>query len=280
MGVLTKPRPTKRSSPPRVNGEPFDPLTALVANGGLVRTKRRPRLLAGGIGVLVAGALVGALTISRGSEQRTAIVASTDIGVGDVITSSQLRVVRIARDTDVRSLPANAAGQLIGGVAAVPISKGALVLPDQVNRTQTAPAGTVLIGTVLEPGALPSPDLRFGDKVRVLVASPNGSADEPSKIVTEAVVWRVWGSATGSGSRRAVTLAVPDAASIAVGEAAARNSIRLLVVPNGRANDPPGWPSTIDTPVIVPAASTPATNSMPADPLTDPLADPTAGVKP
>ena len=133
----------------------------------------------------------------------------------------------------------------------------------------------MLVGTVLEPGALPSPDLRFGDKVRVLVASANGSADDPSKIVTEAVVWRVWGSAAGSGSRRAVTLAVPEAASIAVGEAAARNSIRLLVVPNGRVNDPPGWPTTIDTPVVFPAAGVVATtNASPAQ--ADPLADPTA----
>ena len=142
MSVLTKPGPAKSSSPPRLNGEPFDPLAALVANSGLVRTKRRPRLMAGGIGVLVAGALAGALTISRGSEQRTAIVASTDIGVGDVITSSQLRVVRIARDTAVRSLPANAAAQLINGVAAVPISKGALVLPDQVTVSSAYEAFT------------------------------------------------------------------------------------------------------------------------------------------
>jgi hypothetical protein len=106
------------------------------------------------------------------------------------------------------------------------------VLPDQVNRTQSAPEGTVLIGAVLEPGALPSPDLRFGDRVRVLIAPTNASIDNQPKIATEAEVWRVWGSQQAGNSRRAVTLAVPEGASVDVGAAAAQGSIRLLVVPN------------------------------------------------
>lgn len=279
MSVIMKPRGSTNTSAKRL-GESFDPMANLLANSSLVRSKRRPKLMAGGIGVLVAGALAGALTISRGTEQRTAIVASSDIGVGEVITASQLRVVRIARDTDVRSLPANAANQLINGVAAVPISKGALLLPESVNRTQTAPDGTVLIGMVLEPGALPSPDLRFGDKVRVLIASPSGSVDDPSKIATEAIVWRIWGSQTAGGSRRAVTLAVPDAASVAVGEAAARNSIRLLVVPNDRAHDAPGWPSNVDTPSVPAAAAAVSVPATSGDPVAASVAPPAQAVQP
>ena len=112
MNVLTKTKPPKTPPPsPRIS-EVFDPMAALVAGSGLVRAKRRPRMIGGGIGMLVVGALVGALLISRGGEQRTAIVAGTDIGVGEVITTAQLRVVRIARDTDVRSLPATASGMV------------------------------------------------------------------------------------------------------------------------------------------------------------------------
>jgi hypothetical protein len=232
MSVMTRPRlerPPGESK--RANG--VDAMDALVAgSGSLVRTKRRRKVLAGGIGLILGTALLGALLFSRGSEQRTAIVAATDIGVGEVITPAHLKVVRIARETDVASLPSSAASQLVDRVAAVPISRGALVLPDQVNRTQLAPDGTVLIGAVLEPGALPSPDLRFGDRVRVLIAPTNGSIDNQPKIATEAVVWRVWGSQQAGNSRRAVTLAVPEAASIDVGAAAAQGSIRLLVVPN------------------------------------------------
>ena len=256
MSVMTRPRLEK---PP--GGDPRRSLggdsieTLIAGSASLVRTKRRPKLLLGGVGLIAGTALLGALTFSRGSEQRTAIVAATDIGVGEVITAAHLKVVRIARDTDVASLPSSAAGQLVDRVAAVPISSGALVLPDQVNRTQSAPDGTVLIGAVLEPGALPSPDLRFGDRVRVLIAPTNASIDNEPKIATEAVVWRVWGSQQASGSRRAVTLAVPDAASVEVGAAAAQGSIRLFVIPNRDAPAPTTAPATapvvdVLTPII------------------------------
>ena len=256
MSVITRPRIVERKAEPERN----DALTMLLTGPALPR--RRPRMAIAGIGVLAIGALSGALLMSRGTEQRTAIVASRDIGAGEVIASSDLRVVRIPRDSEIRSLPSNAANQILNGVAAVPIGAGALVLPEQINRTQTAPEGTVLIGTVLEPGELPSPDLRFGDKVKILVASQTSGADDTTRIVTEAVVWRIWANTPGSGSKRAVTLAVPDAAAVEVGGAAARNSIRLLVVPNHRANDAPGWPATIDAPTIINNATPSASNDV------------------
>jgi SAF domain len=250
MSIAMRTKPSPKLSVTKRKDAPSDPLDMLGGSDSLVRSKRKPKLMIGGISVLVAGALIGALTMSRGGEQRTAIVAATNIGVGEVITPAMLRVVRIARDTELRTLPGGAASQLIDGVAAVPIAAGSAVLPDNVNRTQTAPEGTVLIGAVLEAGALPSPDLRFGDKVRVLIAPANGGADNPPRVVTEAVVWRIWGTTTG-GSRRAITLAVPDAAQVDVGTAAAQNSMRLLLVPNEHAKDAPGWPKTLTTPVII-----------------------------
>ena len=276
MSMTMKSRPTKLVSSPKVSHEPFDPMGALVSgSASLVRSKRKPKLMIGGVGVLLVGSLTGALMMSRGGEQRTALVAATDIGVGEVITSQMLRVVRVARDTDIRSMSGGEANQLINGVASVPIEAGSTISLGQVNRTQTAPEGTVLIGAVLEAGALPSPDLRFGDKVQILVASPNGGVDHPSKIATEAVVWRVWGTQSSTGSRRAITLAVPAAATVEVGTAAAQNSIRLVLVPNRRAADAPGWPSKIETPTITPT-STPA--STPALTTEQPIAQQPAAI--
>jgi hypothetical protein len=232
MSVMTRPRLERSLSGDQRKGTGGDPMEVLIGSPRGAAGARRPKFLIGGVG--------------------TAIVAATDIGVGEVITPAHLKVVRIARDTDVASLSSSAATQLVGRVAAVPISRGALVLPDQVNRTQSAPDGTVLIGAVLEPGALPSPDLRFGDRVRILIAPTNYSIDNQPKVATEAVVWRVWGSQQASGSRRAVTLAVPDAASVEVGAAAAQGSIRLMVVPNrdqelGNTSESPDAPTIADT---------------------------------
>ena len=272
MSVMTRPRLERSTSG---DHRKADPIEALVASASVAGGKRRPKFLVGGVGLLVATALLGALMFSRGTEQRTAIVAATDIGVGEVITVAHLRVVRIARDTDVASLPSSAAAQLVDRVAAVPISRGALVLADQVNRTQSAPEGTVLIGAVLEPGALPSPDLRFGDRVRVLIAPTNTSIDNEPKIATEAVVWRVWGSQQASGSRRAVTLAVPDAASVEVGAAAAQGSIRLMVVPNRDRDGATASGSSPTPPIVDPS---PIVDTSPIDPVGPLSADPTTPV--
>jgi hypothetical protein len=219
MSVLAKSRGVDRLSAVK----PEKQAAGVEVGGGLLSSpslpRRRPKLAIAGIGVLALSALAGAVTISRGTEQRTAIVAAKDIGAGEVITSAHLRVVRIARDTELRSLPANAAQQLLDGVAAVPISAGSAILPDQIN-----------------------------------------GADDTTRIVTEAVVWRIWASTPGSGSRRAVTLAVPEAAAVDVGGAAARNAIRLLVVPNGEATQPIGWPRALDlapAPTPSPAANPP-----------------------
>ena len=262
MSVMSRPRlgnPTPESK--RASSD--EAMRALVnGSGSMVRSKRRPKILAGGVGLILATALLGAVMFSRGSEQRTAIVAATDIGVGEVITTSNLRVVRISRDADVASLPSSEASQLVDRVAAVPIRRGSLVLPEQVTRTQSAPPGTVLIGAVLEAGALPSPDLRFGDRVRVLLAPSNPSVDNAPKIATEAVVWRVWGSQQSGATRRAVTLAVPEKASVEVGAAAAQGSIRLLVVPNTEA---PTTATVVDPLAVTPTSSTeqPATPASP-----------------
>ena len=115
---------------------------------------------------------------------------------------------------------------------------------------------------VLDPGALPSPDLRFGDHVQVLATSnPNAVIDEPAAVMTDATVWKVWGGTEGSG-RRTVTLAVPSGVATQVGDAASRNLIRLLVVPT----DQSGFDEIASTaPVETTATSAPApVSSVPA----------------
>lgn len=242
MSVITRPRITARPA----ETEPDEAFATLLS--GPAQARRRPTMVAAGVGLLALGALSGALLLSRGTEQRTALVASRNISAGEVIATTDIRVVRIARDSEIRSLPSSDANQVLNGVASVPIGEGALVLPEQINRTQTAPAGTVLVGTVLEPGELPSPDLRFGDRVKVLIASDTGGVDDTSHVATEAVIWRIWGATPGTGSKRAVTLAVPDASAVEVGSAAARNSIRLLVIPNQLSTQPQPQPEASGEP--------------------------------
>ena len=127
-------------------------------------------------------------------------------------------------------------------VAAIPIRRGTTILDEQVSRVQAVPKGFKLVGVTLDAGALPSPDLRFGDHVQVLITSPNGGVDNPSKIAADATVWGVWAGQAGTTSRRVLTLSIPDEHAVEVGEAAARNTIRLLVVPTEIVS-PTNWPT-------------------------------------
>ncbi len=153
-----------------------------------------------------------------------------------MIEASDVRTVEVSGAPAFSSVGPGQLNLVVGQVAAVPIGAGNVVTADAFKARQSAPAGSGLVGVVLEPGALPTPDLRYGDVVEVMVStSPNAVIDEPARIVTQATVWKVWAAADGA-ARRTVTLAVPGDKVPEVGDAAARNLIRLVVIPTPAAD--------------------------------------------
>ena len=214
-------------------GDRFDEIVALT---GLGSRKPKPKVVGVGAAVVVAGGLIGALMFGSGRDSQQVIVATHGIDAGSVLTSADMKGVEVSGVLGFQATSAGTLETLIGKVAAVPIAVGTLIVAEQLQLRQSAPIGKVLVGMVLDPGALPSPDLRFGDRVQVLTTSnPNAVVDEPAAVLTDATVWRVWGGLEGSG-RRTVTLAVPSGVATQVGDAAARNLIRLLVMPNEQSS--------------------------------------------
>ena len=254
----TKPKPAK------AGGELGDRFDAIIASSGLVARKPKPKVIGAGAAVVVVGGLIGALMFGSGRDSQQVIVAAHQIDAGAVLTAADVKGVSVSGQIGVRATPtANLAG-LVGKVASVPIPAGTLIVAEQLQLRQSAPPGTVLVGMVLDPGALPSPDLRFGDHVQVLATSnPNAVIDEPAAVMTEATVWKVWGGTEGSG-RRTVTLAVPSGVATQVGDAASRNLIRLLVVPTDQsgfediAATAPNDAITTPEPAPSPVSSVPA----------------------
>lgn len=225
----------RKATDPSGGGEFGDRFDAIIASSGLAARTMKPRVIGAGAGLIVAGGLVGALMFGSGRDAHQVLVASHPIDAGTVLTSADMRGVTVSGQVGFRSTPSTGMGLLVGKVASVPIPAGSLVVAEQLQLRQSAPVGTVLVGMVLDPGALPSPDLRFGDLVQVLATTnPNAVIDEPATVMTDATVWKVWGGNEGSG-RRTVTLAVPAKLGPQVGDAASRNLIRLLVVPTEQA---------------------------------------------
>lgn len=220
---------SKRSTASAEVGERFD---AIIASSGLGATRRpNPKVMLGGVGVVIVGALLGGLAFGSGRDSHSILVAARPIDAGVVVTQADVRTVEMSGAPGFLSTPPSGIAAVVGRVASAPIAEGSVLSAQQFRVRQSAPAGTGLVGVVLDPGALPTPDLRFGDQVDVMVsASPNAVIDDPARVVTRASVWRVWGGTEASG-RRTVTLVVPEAAVPEVGDAAARNLIRLVVVP-------------------------------------------------
>ena len=225
-----------KTKPAATSNEFGDRFDEIVASSGLGSRKPKPKVVGVGAAIVVAGGLIGALMFGSGRDSQQVLVASRAIDAGSVLTSADVKGVEVSGDLGFRATSAGNLETLIGKVAAVPIAVGTLIVAEQLQLRQSAPIGKVLVGMVLDPGALPSPDLRFGDRVQVLATSnPNAVVDETAAVMTDATVWRVWGGLEGSG-RRTVTLAVPSGVATRVGDAAARNLIRLLVVPNEQSS--------------------------------------------
>ena len=220
-------------------GEVGDRFEAIIASSGLgVSRKPNPKVMLGGVGIVVAGALLGGLAFGSGRDSHKILVAAHPIEAGVVLEAADVRAVEVSGVPAVKSTSPVAIASVLGRVSLSPIAEGAVLTSEQFRLHQSAPDGTGLVGVVLDPGALPTPDLRYGDQVDVMVsASPNAVIDEPARVVTRASVWRVWGGTQAVG-RRTVTLAIPQDLVPAVGDAAARNLIRLVVVPTENS----AWP--------------------------------------
>ena len=241
---------TKRSVPASGVEDRFE---AIIASNGLASQKANPKLMIGGIAVVLAGALVGALAMGSGRDSHQILVAARPIAAGEVITANDVRAVEVSGAPTFASTPKARLASVVDRVAAVPIASGAAITSDQFRLRQSAPPGGALVGVVLEPGALPTPDLRYGDSVQVMVsATPNAVIDEPARIVSEATVWRVWPTGNSGSSSRTVTLAIPVDKVEEVGDASARNLIRLVVVETPDS----GWPTVPGEPG--PASTNPA----------------------
>lgn len=194
----------------------------------LTVSRRNGLLIGSGVTAFLLAALLAVLLTNGSKEQRTILVAKRDLPAGTVLVLDDLRTTEIAADAKLRATDRSEYQSLIGLVTQQPIPKGAVVLPENFASSQKPPRGTVLVGMSLEAGALPLPNLRFGDTVRVLTTS-EVEGESVSQELGSATVFSVWNQTDGS-ARRTLTLAVPDAQSGSVAAAAGAGNVRLIVL--------------------------------------------------
>ena len=135
--------------------------------------------------VLIVGFSLLFAVVARGLSDREAVLAvAKAVPAGQVIQDSDLQVVRISADGNLRAIASARRDTVVGQPAAVDLTPGTLVTRAQVGPSRGLDAGKAVVGLALKPGQYPSS--RFGPGAHVQVvdtgAAP-GAADRPEPVV-------------------------------------------------------------------------------------------------
>lgn len=186
--------------------------------------------------VLMLVAVVGGSSLIRSAQERTPILlAAGTVQPGEVIEASDLRVAELSLPAGVAYLPASMKGEIVGRVAAEPLSDGKVLGPGSVSETAPLAPGTVAVTLLLPAESAVGGDIRAGDRVAV-IASPGpdqAAADaSPTTILfTEIPVLSVRQASTAEGQGLLVTLTLRLEEARALAEAKSRGRVDLALVP-------------------------------------------------
>ena len=198
--------------------------------------RRRPSWVLFGVVLVGVAALLGAWVFTATSQRMSVVVAAHDVAPGDVISGSDLRVVEMGRAGGLRAILSSQQSLIVGRAARGPIPAGTVLNTGLfADRDGVIPAGQVVVGAALEPGAAPVAHLAPGDRVDVLgVVKSTGTPTAAASLLTSGSVWSVGPATSGSASARVwVALLIPADAQATVAQAAADGRLRLSLVGAG-----------------------------------------------
>jgi len=190
--------------------------------------RRWGRIGGGVLAAVVGGWLFASLYLSADDRVEVLAVAS-DVARFDVIERSDLRVVTIAEDTDVLSIPASRLEDLVGRVASTDIVAGALLVDGQLlpEGDRLVAADEAVVGVLVGPGDSPTTGMNRGAQVSVVVrpvAGTNGT-------VAEVPGWIAGiGGEVSSAGDRPVEVVVARADAARVSAAAADRRVTIVVL--------------------------------------------------
>lgn len=156
----------------------------------VVRNRRRPALLALGVALVATGALAAGWLVARAGDRVGVVVLARDVPYGATLTPGDLSVTEVSVDPAVATVPAAQLSELVGQVAAMPLSRGTLVSPTSVQAAAPPEAGQVLVAVALPATRMPVGRLAAGDRVQVVSTPPRDgevSTEQPATIAATVV---------------------------------------------------------------------------------------------
>lgn len=189
----------------------------------MAREDRRRQLpwVALGLTVTLTAAIVFALWASSLSSRTAVAVAGRNIPTGSTIEIDDLRAVEMASGQGADFVPMADLDSLVGHTVRAAIPEGAILHPGLLSANSPVDQGMAVVGAVLMPGEYPIAGLGPGQSVGVVFASKTIRA-------TVAEVSEVLDS--GRDALFVSLLATAEDA-VLIGNAAASNELRLILLP-------------------------------------------------
>ncbi len=220
------------------NGKPHGlPRAPVVAPPG---RRRRPKLAAVGVAVVVLGGLLGAYLYSAAGDRVPVIAVASAVAFGEQVEASDLVEVGVGQDPGLQPIPYADVDQVIGMTAATDLVPGSLLTMGALTQGPIPGPGEELVPIPLEVSRLPATGLRPRDEV-LLVATDGGQVpaaqpgeDEPTSAAAQplsGLVLRV-GAATPAGVL-VIDVLVDSGDGADLARLAADGRIALVVIPRG-----------------------------------------------
>jgi hypothetical protein len=193
--------------------------------------RRRPAMIALAAALVGAGILASAVLYQRADHQVPVLLVTQAVPAGAVITASDIGTTTIAAGPNVKVIPARQEAQVIGLVAATPLSPGTLLAASELTSRLAPGPGQELVPVPLKPSSLPASGLEPGDQVLAVPTSASGSGTSAAPALTSPVpaVVQAVNTATNSDGLDVVDLLVSAGNGPALAQQAAAGQIALVV---------------------------------------------------
>lgn len=140
------------------------------------RKRRKPIYYAVCIGLMCLGAVVSAFAFTRASHSEQVVAVASTVHAGQTITSSDLKVVDMNGDTELKTIPVSEESTVVGQVAQLDMAAGSVVTPDSFGRVSIPGKGQAVVGLSLTPAQMPARSISVGDKVSLVAVGDDSSA--------------------------------------------------------------------------------------------------------
>jgi len=141
--------------------------------------RRRPALAVGSLALVVACVAVFISVYMKAGHQVEVLALTRSVPQGQMLTTADLKVVRMSVATGVESVPAAEAASVVGRRVAEGLEPDTLLSTSELVADYSPPVGQAIVGVAAKEGQVPASGVVAGETVDVVLTGLPGEQDEP-----------------------------------------------------------------------------------------------------